>query len=41
MNTIIKDFERHLFEDGKSTKTIESYVGDVTELMKYLEAMGV
>ncbi len=41
MNTIVKDFERHLFEDGKSTKTIESYIGDVTGLIKYLETMGV
>ncbi|WBW97311.1 tyrosine-type recombinase/integrase [Oceanirhabdus sp. W0125-5] len=41
MNTIVKNFERHLIEDGKSIKTIESYVGDVTGLIKYLESMGV
>lgn len=34
MNTIAKDFETHLFEDGKSTKTIESYVGDAKIICK-------
>ena len=31
----------YLMEDGKSPKTIESYIGDVTGLVSYLETMAV
>lgn len=33
---LIEDFQRWLFEDGKSPKTIESYCGDVKLFQLYL-----
>lgn len=33
----IKAFEDHLREDGKSEKTIESYIGDLRSLEAFLE----
>ncbi|MDT3700902.1 MAG: tyrosine-type recombinase/integrase [Thermincola sp.] len=33
-------FRRHLTEDGKSAKTVESYTGDVAGFLAYLEAKG-
>lgn len=41
MIEILNDFERHLIEDGKRPKTVESYVGDVKGLMEYLDGMNV
>ena len=41
MIEILNDFERHLIEDGKRHKTVESYVGDVKGLMEYLGEMNV
>ncbi len=35
--SIIKDFEDHLREDGKSEKTIESYIGDLRGLEAFLQ----
>lgn len=40
MIKIVEDFKTYLIEDGKSPKTIQSYVGDVAGLLKYLETMG-
>jgi len=40
MIEILKDFEKHLLEDGKRPKTIESYVGDVKGLLEYLKGKG-
>jgi integrase/recombinase XerD len=37
---VLEDFKMYLMEDGKSPKTIQSYIGDVAGLVKYLEAMG-
>lgn len=34
-------FKIHLDEDGKSPKTIESYVGDTSDFVTFLEAKGV
>lgn len=36
MNELAKAFEQWLFEEGRSAKTIESYVGDVKGFQKYL-----
>lgn len=36
MNELVKAFERWLLEEGRSAKTIESYVGDVKGFQKYL-----
>lgn len=36
---MIEGFGKWLSEDGKSRKTIESYVGDVAGLLAYLEKM--
>lgn len=33
-------FRRNLKEDGKSLKTVESYVGDVTAFLEYLQVKG-
>ena len=41
MKTIVEEFKTFLMEDGKSNTTIQSYVGDVTGLLKYLKTMGV
>ena len=37
----VKKFKRYLKEDGKSPKTIESYVGDIGGFVVYLQNMGV
>lgn len=39
-NEVVNEFARHLVEDGKSPKTIESYVGDVIGFIRYLEDTG-
>lgn len=36
----VEKFKRYLKEDGKSPKTIESYVGDIAGFVTYLENMG-
>lgn len=33
-------FARHLLEDGKSPKTVESYTGDVRGFLRHLRAVG-
>ncbi|HHV27975.1 MAG TPA: integrase, partial [Tissierellia bacterium] len=33
----VAEFERHLFEDGKSPSTILSYVGDIKGFLAHLE----
>ncbi|MHB8984282.1 MAG: site-specific integrase [Carboxydocellales bacterium] len=37
---MVAAFGRHLQEDGKSAKTMESYVGDVTGFLAYLDTKG-
>jgi len=37
MNELVEGFEQWLFEEGRSAKTIESYVGDVRGFNKYLD----
>ncbi|WP_242967967.1 site-specific integrase [Tepidibacter mesophilus] len=37
----VEEFFQYLLEDGKSPKTIESYVGDVKGFLTYLESQGV
>lgn len=34
MNELVQGFERWIFEEGRSEKTIESYVGDVKGLQR-------
>nr|WP_259473587.1 tyrosine-type recombinase/integrase [Clostridium estertheticum] len=41
MIKIVEEFKIHIMEDGKSTNTIQSYVGDVTGFLKYLRTMNV
>lgn len=41
MNELAKAFEQWLFEEGRSAKTIESYVGDVRGFQKYLNEKAV
>lgn len=36
MNELIKSFEQWLFEEGRSPKTIESYVGDIKLFQEYM-----
>ena len=36
-NSIVEEFKVNLMEDGKSVKTIESYVGEVSAFVSYLE----
>jgi len=36
----VAEFERHLFEDGKSPSTILSYVGDIKGFLAHLESQG-
>ncbi|APM39453.1 hypothetical protein [Clostridium kluyveri] len=38
---LIEDFKMSLIEDGKSPKTIESYVGDTSAFVAFLENRGV
>lgn len=40
MIPIVEEFRMNLLEDGKSPKTIQSYVGDISGLLKYLQVMG-
>ncbi|MDU4853948.1 MAG: tyrosine-type recombinase/integrase [Clostridioides difficile] len=40
-NELVQKFERYLEEDGKSVKTIESYVGDTSAFLAFLESKGV
>ena len=37
MCQMIEDFKISLIEDGKSLKTIESYVGDIKAFKEFLE----
>jgi putative DNA primase/helicase len=37
----VDKFKRYLKEDGKSPKTIESYVGDIAGFVSYIQNMGV
>lgn len=37
----VEKFKRYLKEDGKSPKTIESYVGDIAGFVSYIQNMGV
>jgi site-specific recombinase XerD len=41
MITIIEQFKTNLIEDGKSTNTVKSYVGDISAFLKYLGTMSV
>ena len=41
MNEIVENFKISLIEDGKSPKTIESYVGDIKAFKEFLESKGV
>jgi len=41
MCKVIEDFKISLTEDGKSPKTIESYVGDKKDLIEFLTTKGV
>ncbi|WP_244638242.1 site-specific integrase [Clostridium fungisolvens] len=41
MCQIIEDFKMRLIEDGKSHKTIESYVGDIKAFIEFLRTKGV
>lgn len=41
MRQLIEDFKMSLIEDGKSPKTIESYVGDIKAFKEFLTAKGV
>ena len=37
----VEKFKRYLKEEGKSTKIIESYVGDIGGFVAYIQNMGV
>lgn len=41
MNDLTQMFQKWLFEEGRSPKTIESYVGDVKSFQKYLSERAV
>ncbi|MGL5149740.1 MAG: tyrosine-type recombinase/integrase [Clostridium sp.] len=41
MNEIVESFKISLIEDGKSPKTIESYVGDIRAFIEFLGSKGV
>jgi integrase/recombinase XerD len=41
MNEIVENFKVSLIEDGKSPKTIESYIGDIKALIEFLGSKGV
>ena len=41
MREIVEDFKISLIEDGKSPKTIESYVGDIKAFIEFLITKGV
>ncbi|WP_017413236.1 phage integrase N-terminal SAM-like domain-containing protein [Clostridium tunisiense] len=40
-NELVQNFKMHLEEDGKSMKTVESYVGDTSAFVVFLESKGV
>ena len=40
MCKVIEDFKISLVEDGKSPKTIESYVGDIKAFIEFLGSKG-
>lgn len=40
-NALVQNFKIYLEEDGKSAKTIESYVGDTSAFVALLESKGV
>lgn len=40
LREVVAAFGRHLTEDGKSEKTVESYTGNVAGFLSYLEAKG-
>jgi len=37
----VQKFKRYLKEDGKRPKTIESYIGDISGFVSYIQNMGV
>ena len=41
INELVQRFKIHLQEDGKSVKTVESYVGDTSAFVAFLESKGV
>jgi integrase/recombinase XerD len=41
INELVKRFKIHLEEDGKSIKTVESYVGDTSAFVAFLESKEV
>jgi len=41
INEMIQRFKIHLEEDGKNAKTVESYVGDTSAFVAFLEGRGV
>ena len=41
MNEIVESFKISLIEDGKSPKTIESYIGDIKAFIEFLGSKGV
>ncbi|WP_300380868.1 site-specific integrase [Clostridium sp.] len=41
MNEIVENFKISLIEDGKSPKTIESYIGDIKAFIEFLGTKGV
>ena len=41
MCKVIEDFKISLIEDGKSPKTIESYIGDIRGFIEFLGSKGV
>lgn len=40
MYQIVEDFKISLIEDGKSAKTIESYIGDIKAFIEFLGSKG-
>lgn len=40
-NALDQHFAKHLTEDGKRSKTIQSYVGDVSGFLVYLQQKGI
>lgn len=41
INELVQKFKIHLEEDGESVKIIESYVGDTSAFVTFLEGKGV
>jgi integrase/recombinase XerD len=40
-NELVQNFKVNLEEDGKSIKTVESYVGDTSAFVAFLQVKGV